>query len=148
MLAVEITLNQWLYNAIVAREVLTLNRDYFRLSGGLERRLYELARKHCGQQPKWVVSLALLHKKSGSMGPLKRYREMVKKIAGSDLLPDYRAKYDGEADRVLSTRKTRRNWSRAWSTKANRFVVLVTVSSKIRGFSGEVRGFSDLMSWY
>ncbi len=101
MLAVEITLNQWLYNAIVAREVLTLNRDYFRLSGGLERRLYELARKHCGQQPKWVVSLALLHKKSGSMGPLKRFREMVKKIAGSDILPDYRAKYDGEADRVV-----------------------------------------------
>jgi hypothetical protein len=35
------------------------------------------------------------------MGPLKRFREMVKKIAGSDLLPDYRAKYDGEADRVI-----------------------------------------------
>ena len=101
MLAVEITLNQWLYNAIVAREVLTLNRNYFRLSGGLERRLYELARKHCGQQPKWVVSLALLHKKSGSMGPLKRFREMVKKIVVSDLLPDYRAKYDGDADQVI-----------------------------------------------
>jgi plasmid replication initiation protein len=100
MLAVEITLNQWFYNAIVAREVLTLNRDYFRLSGGLERRLYELARKHCGQQPKWVVSLALLHKKSGSMGPLKRFREIVKKIAASDLLPDYRAKYDGDADQI------------------------------------------------
>jgi plasmid replication initiation protein len=101
MLAVEITLNQWLYNAVVAREILTLNRDYFRLSGGLERRVYELARKHCGQQPKWVVSLELLHKKSGSIGPLKRFREMVKKIAASDLLPDYRAKYDGEADQVI-----------------------------------------------
>jgi plasmid replication initiation protein len=39
-----------LYNAILAREVLTLNRDYFRLDGGLERRIYELARKHCGRQ--------------------------------------------------------------------------------------------------
>ena len=109
MLAVEITLNQWFYNAIVAREVLTLNRDYFRLSGGLERRLYELARKHCGQQPKWVVSIALLHKKSGSMGPLKRFREMVKKIAASDLLPDYRAKYDGDADQItFYTKNTKR----------------------------------------
>jgi plasmid replication initiation protein len=101
MLAVEIMLNQWLYNAIVAREVLTLNRDYFRLSGGLERRLYELGRKHCGQQPKWTVSLELLHKKSGSTGPVKRFREMVKKVAMRDGLPDYRVRYDGETDRVL-----------------------------------------------
>jgi plasmid replication initiation protein len=48
MVAVEVTLNEWLYNAVLAREVLTMNRDYFRLDGGLERRLYELARKHCG----------------------------------------------------------------------------------------------------
>ena len=101
MLAVAITLNQWLYNAIVAREVLTLNRDYFRLSGGLERRLYELGRKHCGQQPKWTVSLELLHKKSGSTGPVKRFREMVKKVAMSDGLPDYRVRYESETDRVL-----------------------------------------------
>ena len=51
MTAVKITLNEWLFNAVLAREVLTLSRDYFRLDGGLERRLYELARKHCGHQP-------------------------------------------------------------------------------------------------
>ena len=43
MIAVEVALSEWLYNAIAAREVLTLNRDYFRLGGALERRLYELA---------------------------------------------------------------------------------------------------------
>ena len=52
MVAVELRLSDWLYDAIVGREVLTLSRDYFRLSGGLERRLYELARKHCGYQSK------------------------------------------------------------------------------------------------
>src|SRR6516162_10626654 len=71
MVAVEVTLNEWLYNAIVARKVLTLNRDYFRLDGGLERRIYELARKHCGNQAKWTIGIDLLHKKSGSAGPLK-----------------------------------------------------------------------------
>ena len=35
MMGVEVTLSEWLYNAIVAREVLTLNRDYFRLGGAL-----------------------------------------------------------------------------------------------------------------
>ena len=37
MIGVEITLSEWLYSAIAAREVLTLNRDYFRLGGALER---------------------------------------------------------------------------------------------------------------
>jgi plasmid replication initiation protein len=101
MVAVEVTLNEWLYNAIVAREVLTLNRDYFRLDGGLERRIYELARKHCGAQAKWMISLELLHKKSGSVGPLKRFREFVKKIARADSLPDYRISYDSGDDKVM-----------------------------------------------
>src|SRR6266851_3845905 len=101
MVAVEVTLNEWLYNAILAREVLTLNRDYFRLDGGLERRLYELARKHCGNQAKWSIGVDLLHKKSGSAGPVKRFRELLKKIAAADLLPDYRISYDPQADQVM-----------------------------------------------
>jgi len=109
MIAVEVTLNEWLYNAIVAREVLTLNRDYFRLDGGLERRLYELARKHCGNQAKWLIGLELLHKKSGSAGPVKRFRELVKKIAAADLLPDYRISYEPQADLVtFYTKDTRK----------------------------------------
>lgn len=101
MVAVEVTLNDWLYNAILAREVLTLNRDYFRLDGGLERRIYELARKHCGAQTKWIISLELLHKKSGSIGPLKRFREFVKKIARANSLPDYGISYEPATDRVM-----------------------------------------------
>src|SRR5215472_1249069 len=101
MVAVEVTLNEWLYNAIVAREILTLNRDYFRLDGGLERRLYELARKHCGRQAKWIVSVDLLHKKSGSQATLKKFRELLKRAAGKDALPDYCIRYDQETDRAL-----------------------------------------------
>lgn len=101
MVAVEVTINQWLYNAVLAREVLTLSRDYFRLDGGLERRLYELARKHCGNQIKWTIGLGLLHKKSGAVSPIKRFRELVKKIAASDMLPDYRMSYEAEDDRVV-----------------------------------------------
>lgn len=61
MVAIELVLSEWLYRAILGREVLTLNRDYFRLSGELERRLYELARKHCGHQSRWTISLPVLH---------------------------------------------------------------------------------------
>ena len=101
MVAIELRLSDWLYNAILGREVLTLSRDYFRLSRGLERRLYELARKHCGHQAKWVVGLELLHKKSGSNSPLKRFRLEVKNIAKADSLPDYRLSYDPNTDQVM-----------------------------------------------
>jgi plasmid replication initiation protein len=101
MLAVEITLNKWLYNALLAREVLTLNRDYFRLSGGLERRLYELARKHCGNQAKWKIGMELLHKKSGSRATLIKFREILKRVVAANCLPDYAVSYDAAADEVL-----------------------------------------------
>jgi plasmid replication initiation protein len=45
MIAVEVTLSRWLYNAVQAFEVLTIHPDYFRLRKPLARRLYEIARK-------------------------------------------------------------------------------------------------------
>ena len=50
MIALEIKLSDWFFNAVLADELLSINRDYFRLRKPLERRLYELARKHCGEQ--------------------------------------------------------------------------------------------------
>jgi plasmid replication initiation protein len=100
MMAIELTLSRWLYNAVLAREVLTLNRDYFRLGGALERRLYELVRKHCGQQTRWTVSMEILHKKSGSSDLLKRFRAAIKRIVLADSMPDYRMTYDPETDQV------------------------------------------------
>ena len=49
------------------RRVLSINPAYFDLTGGLERRLYEIARKHVGRQAEWKVSLLLLAKKCGTM---------------------------------------------------------------------------------
>ena len=46
MVCIEIKLSDWLYRAVLSHEVLTLDRDYFRLDGALERRVYELCRKH------------------------------------------------------------------------------------------------------
>ena len=63
MIAVEVTLSEWLYNAVSAFEVLTIHPDYFRLRKPLARRLYEIARKHCGHQTQWTISLDLLQAK-------------------------------------------------------------------------------------
>ena len=79
-----IELPRWLYRAITNFEVLTLHRNYFRLDGGLERRIYELCRKHCGHQPTWSIGLELLYKKSGSRAPVRNFRHAVKELAKKD----------------------------------------------------------------
>ena len=61
MVAVEISLPDWLCRSVKAMHVLTLNRDYFRIRKPIDRRLYELARKHCGTQSKWCVTTKVLH---------------------------------------------------------------------------------------
>ncbi len=69
--------------------MLTLSRDYFRLRKPLERRIYELARKHCGRQPEWRISVAVLHHKSGSASPRRVFRAMLREMIATDHLPDY-----------------------------------------------------------
>jgi plasmid replication initiation protein len=90
MVSVAVTLSDWLYQAVLGRSVLTLSRDYFRLRRPLERRIYELARKHCGRQPGWRVSVDTLLKKSGSGSPRRVFRAMLREIIAADHLPEYR----------------------------------------------------------
>jgi len=89
MVAVTVTLSDWLYQAVLSRSVLTLSRDYFGLRRPLERRLYALARKHCGTQPAWRGSVETLLKKSGSTSPRRVFRAMVRDIIRAQSLPDY-----------------------------------------------------------
>jgi len=89
MVQVTVTLSDWLFRAVLAKSVLTLSRDYFRLRKPLERRIYELARKHCGRQPEWRVSVEVLSKKSGSASPRRVFRKMIRDMIAEDHLPDY-----------------------------------------------------------
>ena len=89
MVSVRVTLSEWLYRAVMAKSVLTLDRGYFDLRKPLERRLYVLARKHCGRQPAWRISVRLLAKKSGSSSPLRVFRSMLREIIRADALPEY-----------------------------------------------------------
>ena len=89
MVSVMVTLSEWIFRAVEAKSVLTLSRDYFTLRKPLERRIYELARKHCGRQPEWRVSVTTLHKKAGSAAPLRVFRAALRRMMVDDLLPDY-----------------------------------------------------------
>lgn len=102
MQEVEVKLSDWVFNAIRSKEVLTLHRDYFRLRKPLERRIYELARKHCGRQREWRISLETLQKKCGSGSSQREFRRLVSAIADEDEkhshMPDYEIRFDVETD--------------------------------------------------
>jgi plasmid replication initiation protein len=100
LLSCEITLSDWVFNAIRHNEVLTLHCDYFRLRKPIERRIYELNRKHCRQQPEWKASIGILLKKSGSKSSDKEFRRAVRQLAASDHLPDYFVTFDATTDMV------------------------------------------------
>jgi hypothetical protein len=108
MIAVEVTLSRWLYNAVQAFEVLTIHPDYFRLRKPLARRLYELARKHCGHQAQWRISLELLQAKAGSKSTLKEFRRAVRAIQDNDSLPEYRFVLHDDDTVTFYTRDTRK----------------------------------------
>lgn len=100
MLDVEITLSDWVFDAIENNHVLTLNKQYFFLRKPLERRLYELARKHCGSQKRWPCGLELLRDKCGSGSTVKEFRRLLTKIIedddAHDHMPDYRMTIEGD----------------------------------------------------
>ena len=89
MISLEVTLSDWFYNSLLGKEVLTINRNYFRLGKALERRLYEIARKHCGQNSKWSIGIEKLKQKTGSTSSLPKFRFFLKRIEQQDHLPDY-----------------------------------------------------------
>lgn len=101
----EIKLSDWVFNAIRNQEVLTLHRDYFRLRKPIERRVYEIARKHCGQQRSWRITLAKLLLKTGSQSPEKRFRQMIRQLVQHDHLPDYHVTFEESDDMVVFTNR-------------------------------------------
>jgi plasmid replication initiation protein len=106
MVAIEITLSEWLYNAIQAQEVLTIHKDYFRLRKPLERRLYEIARKHVGKQQSWRIGLESLKEKCGSTQKrLRGFKAELLKIIESNTVPEYQMQFIEEDMIEFSPRK-------------------------------------------
>ena len=85
----EVTLCEWLFRAINSAEVLPISRDYFRLRRPLDRRLYDLARKHCGAKERWRISIDKLQKKCGSKQERKSFVRHLRETIEADHLPDY-----------------------------------------------------------
>jgi len=90
-LGVELVLTDWFYRAVLDKNlVLSIDRAYFALTGGLERWLYRIVRKHGGRQKDgWSFELDHLHLKSASLSPFKRFAFELRDIVRRQPLPGY-----------------------------------------------------------
>jgi plasmid replication initiation protein len=86
-----ITLPDWLYVGITERGgVLTIHEDYFLLTGGIERWLYRIARKHAGTQDTgWGFTMKQLYEKSGSAARLSDFAIDIRKAVEANQIPEY-----------------------------------------------------------
>ncbi|WP_323717279.1 replication initiator protein A [Paracoccus aminovorans] len=99
----EFVLPEWFYNSVIDRSlVLTIDPAYFRLTGGIERWLYRVARKHAGHQRHgWIFEVAHLHQKSGSLARPSDFALDLRRIAARQQLPGYRLQIEREDGREL-----------------------------------------------
>ncbi|MGY3138401.1 plasmid replication initiation protein [Bradyrhizobium sp. USDA 4501] len=88
---IELIVPDWFYRAVLDDAlVLTIDRAYFDLTGGLDRWLYRLVRKHGGRQRDgWRFDFRHLHQKSGSLSPFKRFAFELRDIIRRQPLPGY-----------------------------------------------------------
>jgi plasmid replication initiation protein len=88
---IELILPDWFYSAVLDDAlVLTIDRAYFGLTGGLERWLYRLVRKHGGKQEGGRrFNFVHLHTKSGRLSAMKHFAHELRDIIRRQPLPGY-----------------------------------------------------------
>ena len=89
---IEMIVPDWFYNAVLDNAlILTIDPDYFSLTGGYDRWLYRLVRKHGGRQRNgWRFEFRHLYLKSGSLSPFKRFAFELRSMVRRQPLPGYR----------------------------------------------------------
>ena len=115
---IELALSEWLFAAVVTdSRVLTIDTQYFRLTGGIERWLWRLVRKHVGRQSTgWEIALAALYARSGSLSRPSDFVAALRRIAHRGVLPGYKIELTGtgHAARLRAVRSAVRVHSAEW----------------------------------
>ena len=88
----EVVIPEWLFDAVKNKKlVLSINRDYFLLTSGIERWLYRLLKKSAGNQVTgWSWKIDHLHERSGTTQQRKYFAREIRKIVSSGKLLDYK----------------------------------------------------------
>ena len=107
LLGCRVRLSKWMMEAVNSNQILQLDRDYFRLRRPLDRRLYQIFRKHCGSREKWEISIPKLYAKSAAKVTVRNFRHSFREFVrrwddrleweAEDFL-GYRVEFDADRD--------------------------------------------------
>lgn len=89
---ISLALSNWFYEGVLMTGgVLSIDRAYFGITGGRDRWLYRVARKHAGGAGEAGFSIALptLFEKSGAEGQYRRFKFEIAAIVRENALPGY-----------------------------------------------------------
>ncbi|MBB6505725.1 plasmid replication initiation protein [Sphingomonas endophytica] len=106
-----IELSNWFWEGVMMTGgVLSIDRAYFDITGGRERWLYKVARKHAGGagEAGFAISMPTLFEKSGAEGQYRRFKFEITKIAERDALPGYALSFEqpeGKREPLLRMRR-------------------------------------------
>ena len=121
---IDLIVPDWFYRAVLDDAlVLTIDRGYFALTGGVERWLYRVVRKHAGRQSHgWRFEFRHLHAKSASLSPFKRFAFELRDIVRRQPLPGYRLliEHDRRGRELLAFAPAEFIHGRPWTTCGNR----------------------------
>ena len=87
-----ISLSSWFYEGVLmSGGVLSIDRAYFDITGGRERWLYKVARKHAGGagEAGFAIAMQTLFEKSGAEGQYRRFKFEIAAIVRRNDLPGF-----------------------------------------------------------
>ena len=105
-----IELSNWFWEGVMMKGgVLAIDRAYFNITGGRERWLYRVARKHAGGagETGFAITMPVLFEKSGAEGQYRRFKFEMLKLAEKNELPGYALAVETAKDGEAMLRMTR-----------------------------------------
>jgi plasmid replication initiation protein len=87
-----LTVSDWFYRGVMEDGgLLSIDFAYFSITGGRERWLYRVARKHAGGNGAngFAISMPTLFEKSGAEGTYRRFKFEMLRVAKSNNLPGF-----------------------------------------------------------
>ncbi len=99
---ITLTVSDWFYRGVTEDGgVLAIDPSYFRITGGRERWLYRVARKHAGGNGAdgFAISMPTLFEKSGAEGTYRRFKFEILRIIERNDLPGFSLSVRSESQR-------------------------------------------------
>lgn len=104
-------LSNWFWEGVMMKGgVLSIDRAYFDITGGRERWLYRVVRKHAGGagDAGFAITMPVLFDKSGAEGQYRRFKFEMLKLAEKNELPGYALSVESSRDGEPMIRMRRR----------------------------------------